>query len=966
MSLPLLELPCIEAKAGNVSREKEEQVYTGKLSMPPRGDRLRTVLAAGEAERRRRASKPTGVLPLMPLVPLVPSVAPPPAQPERYDPYAGAPNDGHRRIPRPWQRVEEDRGGVKRTFERTPRGDVLRETSVPVGAQKATATFSGSTPGLERLDLLAVGLTDKGLLVVSIDEDEGWYAEVQWTGQPIADPADDDYTDGDTVGAKQTVEAFNELSVQLFQAIRDAGLVATDEPLNMASVMSTSDGRIRCTVYRRWSFDFGSKQRLEVELVTSANGVPIVKVTEYPLFAPDATTPQATYIFGREPGSRRMMLFYTEYFYAEYFYNPPPGRIGNFFGYGQDGTMFEYTPDVKDPSNTAARSTSDPSHWLPFHSPDLNGKYSNPVPGTFPLDVDRLRIETLTTAEELLDIVSSRPGATRLFTGIQPLLEPFDYVVDTLREAWEYWYFLVRATIAVVADTLGLPPTPVELVLGAITLGAIAESKVREWRQAPVTRQLWRDAWANFYVARLGDEAHWPLARRVECSSDSNAILFADDPPWEKATGPQDLEARRKRLEFVQLDDGYCVQPADVLEVVKSARDSSQFNTLDLHPLTRARYTDVEKMLLCFLHALTPKGAQFNGSLYMPGAALPVNGATVASTSMTPPQGGWPSIVAMANSLHYARSWYREHTGRRLDPPTDEEMPFDTRVMGLLSTAEQRTRDFQRDQELVQRAERRTEVDRRSAWLAKRALPGIPPFLSTDADGLRLVQTVFASNNYSVDPVALFAVDRLGAQTSDYFARRDAFRAAECTVGDRPEPHTVVLGGLLDGQAPLAIGANEALLFHGSSLGNLMLILRDGFDSSHSRSFVRFGRGVYFADSSNKSAQYTQSAVRADDLVRLGLADRRDGAELRAMLICRVAVGCAAQVDGDATFDANRTTDGEQLFEVQGGTRLRRPYDSVFYDGERYDGQRYGGYREYIVYDDVRALPTHLLVFKEQ
>lgn len=920
--------------------------------MSNRDTRLHAVLTAGEVERRRSVAKSTGVLPLVPLVPVVPSIAPPPAQPGRYDPYDGAANDSRRRPPGPWQRVEDDHGGVKRTFERTPRGDVLRETSVPVGAQKATATFSGSTPGLERLDRLAVGLTDKGLLVVNIDEDQGWYAEVQWTGQPVADPADDDYTDDDTVGAKQTVEAFNDLSVQLFQAIRDAGLVATDEPLNMASVMSTSDGRIRCTVYRRNSVSLDTKQRLEVELVTSANGVPVVKATDYPLFAPDSTTPHATYIFGREPGSRRMMLFYTEF-------NIYSRRIGHFFGYGQDDTMFEYTPDVNDPSNTAARSTSDPSVWLPFHSPDLNGKYSNPVPGTFPLDVDRLRIETLTTAEELLDIVSSRPGATRLFTGSQPLLEPFDYVVDTLREAWEYCYFLVRATIAVVADTLGLSHLMMSLGIYAITLGAIAESKVREWRQASVTRQLWRDAWANFYVARLGDEAHWPLTRRVECSSDSNAILFADDPPWEKATGPQDLEARRKRLEFVQLDDGYCVQPADVLEVVKSARDSSQFNTLDLHPLTRARYTDVEKMLLCFLHALTPKGAQFNGSLYMPGAALPVNGATVASTSMTPPQGGWPSIVAMANSLHYARSWYREHTGRRFDPPTDDELPADTRVMGLLSTAEKRTRAFERDQELVQRAERRAEVDRRSAWLAKRALPGIPPFLSTDADGLRLVQTVFASNNYSVDPVALFAVDRIGAQTSDYFARRDAFRAAECTAGGRPEPHTVVLGGLLDGQAPLAIGANEALLFHGSSLGNLMLILRDGFDSSHSRSFVRFGRGVYFSDSSNKSAQYTQSAVRADDLVRLGLAARRDGAELRAMLICRVAVGCAAQVDGDATFDANRTTDGEQLFEVQGGTRLRRPYDSVYYDGERY-----GGDREYIVYDDVRALPTHLLVFR--
>ena len=36
--------------------------------------------------------------------------------------------------------------------------------------------------------------------------------------------------------------------------------------------------------------------------------------------------------------------------------------------------------------------------------------------------------------------------------------------------------------------------------------------------------------------------------RRADCSSDSNAILYADDPPWEKATGPQDLEARRCEL----------------------------------------------------------------------------------------------------------------------------------------------------------------------------------------------------------------------------------------------------------------------------------------------------------------------------------------------------------------------------------------------------------------------------------
>lgn len=66
-------------------------------------------------------------------------------------------------------------------------------------------------------------------------------------------------------------------------------------------------------------------------------------------------------------------------------------------------------------------------------------------------------------------------------------------------------------------------------------------------------------------------------------------------------------------------------------------------------------------------------------------------------------------------------------------------------------------------------------------------------------------------------------------------------------------------------------GANEFVLFHGTSNEHAMNIAREGFDFRIARDVGYYGKGVYFASQSCKSSQYSTGAVKTMIVARVVL-----------------------------------------------------------------------------------------------
>ena len=155
-------------------------------------------------------------------------------------------------------------------------------------------------------------------------------------------------------------------------------------------------------------------------------------------------------------------------------------------------------------------------------------------------------------------------------------------------------------------------------------------------------KDMWTQAFGHFYRMREQDDTNWPAAQRQHCMAGSNALLLADRVPWEtedaQPVDPAALEALRRRCEVVQLDDGTCVSRADLLAAKQAVQENGRvFNLYDRHVVGKRPYTRREKVLIGFLHALTPQSARLDDSGYVEPDPLPINGTWPSPEFCTPP-----------------------------------------------------------------------------------------------------------------------------------------------------------------------------------------------------------------------------------------------------------------------------------------------------------------------------------------
>lgn len=146
--------------------------------------------------------------------------------------------------------------------------------------------------------------------------------------------------------------------------------------------------------------------------------------------------------------------------------------------------------------------------------------------------------------------------------------------------------------------------------------------------------------------------------------------------------------------------------------------------------------------------------------------------------------------------------------------------------------------------------------------------------------------------------------------------------------------------GRLFGCEDLLEGANEFLLFHGSSPAAMDAICENNFKEQFADSTGLFGPGLYFAEKSSKADEYA--------------CDDKDGIYrgLYGMLICRVTCGSCFY------SDAVRPDVPELLSKVQskGGGR----FHAVLGDREKVRGT----YREFVVYDSDQVYPEYVVIYR--
>ena len=140
----------------------------------------------------------------------------------------------------------------------------------------------------------------------------------------------------------------------------------------------------------------------------------------------------------------------------------------------------------------------------------------------------------------------------------------------------------------------------------------------------------------------------------------------------------------------------------------------------------------------------------------------------------------------------------------------------------------------------------------------------------------------------------------------------------------------------LDPDGLLEPKLNECFLYHGTKSEVAELVATHGFDERVGSLDGLIGSGVYFANQSCKSAQYTT-----------------DENGLRTILICRVALGDPHYAQG-ALQQARRPPERTTAPVSKGLT-----FDSVVANT--------GGrqvHREFIVYDHRQAYPEYIVKFK--
>ena len=135
-----------------------------------------------------------------------------------------------------------------------------------------------------------------------------------------------------------------------------------------------------------------------------------------------------------------------------------------------------------------------------------------------------------------------------------------------------------------------------------------------------------------------------------------------------------------------------------------------------------------------------------------------------------------------------------------------------------------------------------------------------------------------------------------------------------------------------------ASGANEFLLFHGTSPASAAAIVLDNFDVRMTSPSARLGRGIYFTSSASKAHMY---AERASD----------KGDKSRVMLVCRVLMGNPFDTPVIAAHELSRPP----RFV---GAQYEQLFDSLVY-------MRNGEFPEFVVYESSAVCPLYYVVYRE-
>lgn len=146
--------------------------------------------------------------------------------------------------------------------------------------------------------------------------------------------------------------------------------------------------------------------------------------------------------------------------------------------------------------------------------------------------------------------------------------------------------------------------------------------------------------------------------------------------------------------------------------------------------------------------------------------------------------------------------------------------------------------------------------------------------------------------------------------------------------------------GRLFDHEDLLEGANEFLLFHGSSPAAMDAICENNFKEQLADTAGLFGGGLYFAEKSSKADEYA-----CDDTEGIYRG-------LYGMLICRVTCGSCFY------SDAARPDVPELLSKVQ--SKGSGPFHSVLGDREKVRGT----YREFVVYDRDQVYPEYVVIYR--
>lgn len=173
---------------------------------------------------------------------------------------------------------------------------------------------------------------------------------------------------------------------------------------------------------------------------------------------------------------------------------------------------------------------------------------------------------------------------------------------------------------------------------------------------------------------------------------------------------------------------------------------------------------------------------------------------------------------------------------------------------------------------------------------------------------------------------------------------------------------------------PLNANANEVLLFHGTPSKYLQSIVENGGFNKEQTKLNSFGVGWYFADDPWKSENYSDrpgtsapSPRETPEFVEtLGGFEPDQELSVGYMLICRVALGCAAHVSLDS-YDRRSTVSKLPLFEDSDKqSNLAWPFNSLIYDANpKTDKQhRSWKYREFVVFEESHALPVYIVAFQ--